>query len=128
MSALFDTSLLLDYLNGVREAAEVCESHKHRAITVLTWAEILAAAPAGVSAETREFLRGFERLATNEAIADRALELTLKYKALTLRHALPWATAESNRLVYVTVDAPLSISRASGILVPYRRAIAVEQE
>jgi predicted nucleic acid-binding protein len=121
VSALFDTSLLLDYLNGIPQAESVCTRHAHRAITVVTWAEVMAAAPASLSAQTREFLRGFERLAINEAIADRAFELIQEYRALTLRHAIPWATAQSNKLLYVTVDPPLANERHPTLLVPYRK-------
>lgn len=121
MSALFDTSLLLDYLNGVPQAESVCEQYSHRAITVLTWAEVMAAAPADLSLQTREFLRKFERLAINEAIADRALELTQGHEGLTLRHAIPWATAQANKLLYITSNAPLLPKATPSILIPYRR-------
>jgi predicted nucleic acid-binding protein len=120
VSALFDTSLLLDYLNGVPQAEAACGKYAHRAITIVTWAEIMTAAPLKLRGQTREFLRSFERLAINEAIADRAIELTQTYKGLALRHAMPWATAQANKLLYVTVDSPPPSVRDDSLLVPYR--------
>ncbi len=92
----------------------------HRSITVITWVEVMAAAPGPLSAQTRDFLRGFERLAINEAIADRALSLIQRHEHITMRHALPWATAQSNALVYVTPDFPKLGARDATVLIPYR--------
>ena len=120
MSAVFDTCLLVDYLRGLPEAHAAFETYPHRSITVLTWVEVMSAAPEDLAAQTRDFLRGFERLAINEAIADRALSLIQRHEQITMRHALPWATAQSNALVYVTADFPRLAVRDTTVLIPYR--------
>ena len=120
MSAVFDTCLLVDYLRGIPQAHAAFEANPHPSITVLTWVEVMSAAPEELSAQTRDFLRGFERLAINEAIADRALSLIQCYEQITMRHALPWATAQSNALVYVTPDFPKLVVGDATVLIPYR--------
>ena len=122
MSAVFDSSLLFDYLRGVRQASAAFEQHPNRAITVTTWIEVMAAAPEGLAGQTRDFLRGFERLAINEAIADRALALLSRHPGLGMRHALPWATAQINSLVYITTDFPRLAIRDATVVMPYRMA------
>jgi predicted nucleic acid-binding protein len=120
VSAVFDTCLLVDYLRGIPQAHAAFETYPHRSITVLTWVEVMAAAPEDLSAQTRDFLRGFERLAINEAIADRALSLIQRHEQVTMRHALPWATAQSNALVYVTPDFPKLAVKDATVVIPYR--------
>ena len=106
MSAVFDTSVVVDYLRGVKPAGIAFKRFPHRAITVTTWVEVMAEAPAALSLETREFLRTFERLAISEAVSDRALALMEQHTGLKLRHAIPWATALANELIYITCDLP----------------------
>lgn len=110
---------MLDYLRGLKPADAAFERFPHRSITVTTWVEVMDAAPLAVSARTRDFLRNFERLAINEAIADRALELMKQHERLNLRHAVPWATAQVNALVYVTADFPRIAIRDERVWVPY---------
>lgn len=128
MSVVFDTCLLVDYLRGVPQAHAAFETYPHRSITVLSWVEVMSAAPEDVGPQTRDFLRGFERLAINEAIADRALSLIQRHSQLTMRHALPWATAQSNSLTYVTPDFPKVAVRDGSVLIPYRNMVASRQK
>ena len=121
MSAVFDTSLVIDYLRGVKRAQEAFAQFPDRAITVGTWVAVMKAAPQRFEPQTREFLRGFERLAINEAIADRALALIQQHPRLDIRHAIPWATAQVNTSIYVSVDFPRVAAEDSTVYVPYRR-------
>ena len=121
MTAVFDTALVIDYLRGVKRAQEAFAQFPDRAITVGSWVEVMKEAPPNLAPQTREFLRGFERLAINEAIADRALELLQQHPQLDIRHAFPWATAQINSSVYVTVDFPRLATQDPTVWVPYRR-------
>ena len=121
MTAVFDTALVVDYLRGVKRALEAFGQFPDRAITVGTWVEIMREAPSRLEPQTREFLRGFERLAINEAIADRALALMQQHDRLSLQQALAWATAQINNSVYVTVDFPRLTAPDPTVYVPYRR-------
>ena len=120
MSAVFDTTVVMDYLRGARPAASAFKRFPHRAITVTTWVEVMAAAPPSLSLETREFLRTFERLAISEAISDRALTLIERHGGLELRHAIPWATAVANELIYIACELPESWADKS-LWIPYSK-------
>lgn len=121
MTAVFDTALVIDYLRGVKRAREAFGQFPDRAITVGTWVEIMSEAPTRLEPQTREFLRGFERLAINEAIADRALALMQQHDRLTIQQALAWATAQINNSVYVTIDFPRLTAPDPTVYVPYRQ-------
>src|ERR1700761_598479 len=110
----------MDYLRGHELAATAFRRFPHRAITVATWIEIMSEAPAGLQPQTREFLRTFERLAISEGISDRALGLIERHPGLELRHAIPWATALANELIYITRDLPEEWADR-GLWIPYRK-------
>jgi predicted nucleic acid-binding protein len=122
MTAVFDTALVIDYLRGIKRALEAFGQFPDRAITVGTWVEIMSEAPTRLEPQTREFLRGFERLAINEAIADRALALMQQHDRLSIQQAFAWATAQINNSVYVTVDFPRLTTPDPTVYVPYRRS------
>jgi predicted nucleic acid-binding protein len=122
MNALIDTGLLLDYLKGEKRAAKAMEGCAHRSISVVTWLELMAACPDGLSEPTRGFLRSFERLSVSESIADEALRLMTAHPGLTLSRALTWASANVNQLVYMTTDARWLVKADSNIVVPYKSA------
>ena len=120
-SALIDTSLLLDYLNGDPRAKRALDRWDDRSISVITWLELLAVSPPGVLEATRGFLRTFERLSISESIADEALRLMSARPGLRLDRALTWASANVNQIVYVTVD-PAHVARTdNNVAMPYRR-------
>lgn len=119
MTALFDTTVLLDYLVGQRRATAVFKQFEHRALSVITWIELMSVAPQGQHDSTRAFLRSFERLSINEAIADAALRLIRDRPGLPLHRALTWATAVVNQATYVTLDREFVRPGEAGVLVPY---------
>jgi predicted nucleic acid-binding protein len=119
-SALIDTSLLLDYLNGDPRAQRALDRWDDRAISVVTWLELLTLSPARALEATRGFLRTFERLSISESIADEALRLMIARPGLPLDRALTWASANVNQIVYVTVD-PTHVARTdANVTMPYR--------
>ncbi len=106
VTAVFDTSLLVDYLRGHSAGACRVRKYPYRSITVLTWVEVMSAAPGDLAAQTRDFLRGFERLAINEAIADRALSLIQRREQNHDATCVAVGMAQSSALLYVTPDFP----------------------
>lgn len=120
MTVLFDTSILLDYLLGDKRAGVVFRQHRHRAVSVITWVEIMAVSPESKHETTRAFLRSFERLSINESIADEALRLIHERPGLTFHRALTWGTAIVNRMSYVTVEGAHLKREEPGVVMPYR--------
>jgi hypothetical protein len=77
----------------------------------------------GLDEPTRGFLRSFEKLSVSESIADEALRLMTGRVGLALPHALTWASANVNQLVYVTTDARWVTKADSNVVVPFRRSM-----
>ena len=46
MHALFDSNILIDFLNGIAAAKVELSLYESRAISVITWMEVLSGAPA----------------------------------------------------------------------------------
>ena len=123
-SALIDTCVMQDYLNGEERAQAAIEPYAHRSISVVTWLELMAACPAGLHEPTRSFLRGFERLSVSESIADEALRLMHERAGLALPRALTWASANVNQLRFVTAN-PAHVSKGDhNVVLAYRRKAA----
>ena len=119
VTALFDTSILLDYLLGDKRATEVFSRFEHRALSVITWVEVMGVAPEGQREPTRAFLRSFERLSISEAIADEALRLIRERPGLPFHRALTWATALVNKMTLVTADKSFTLDSDKDLLIPY---------
>ncbi|ARN18965.1 PIN domain-containing protein [Piscinibacter gummiphilus] len=102
--AVIDTGVLLDYLAGDERAQRAIAPCVHRAISVVTWLELMAVCPAGQLDAARGFLRTFERLSISESVADEALRLVQARPGLPLNRALAWATARVNQLYFVTSE------------------------
>ncbi len=119
MRALFDTNVLIDYLNGVAAAKAEIALYQRPAISVISWIEVLAGTKPGVEAETRKFLSSFERVELTEAIADRAVALRRAAK-MRVPDAIILAAARVENLLLVTRNTKDFAADQPGIRVPYR--------
>ena len=43
---LFDTNILIDYLRGIPQARTECDRHSDRAVSIVTWMEVMAGSTA----------------------------------------------------------------------------------
>jgi predicted nucleic acid-binding protein len=120
MNALLDTELLVDYLSGDGRAAAAMAPCVHRSITAITWVELMRRCPIERREATRAFLRAFERLSISESIADEAARLSHEKPGLSMARAINWASARTNRLVFLTTDASGVTADDHLVLVPYR--------
>lgn len=119
MKALFDTNILIDYLNGVAAAKTEIAHYERPAISVISWIEVLVGTKSTVEAETRKFLASFERLELNEKIAGRAVALRRATK-MRVPDAIILATAQVQNLLLVTRNTKDFTSNEPGIRVPYQ--------
>ena len=118
LRALFDTNILIDYLNGVDAAKTELARYERPAISVISWIEVLAGTKPDVEAETRKFLAIFERIELSEAIADRAVDLRRSAK-FRVPDAIILATARVENLVLVTRNTKDFPADQPGIRLPY---------
>ena len=120
-SGLIDTPLVRDYLRGDTRARDALQRIAHRSLSVVSWLELMAECPPALLADTKAFLRSFERLSVSEAIADEALRLMLLHPGLARDRGLVWASATINQLPLLTCD-PRGLPKADPrIVVAYTR-------
>jgi predicted nucleic acid-binding protein len=55
VKALFDTNILVDYLNAVPEARTEFQRYTEKAISIVTWLEVMVGADGDLEAPTRSF-------------------------------------------------------------------------
>ena len=102
MKALFDTNILIDYLNGRRQAADEIARYSDRIISRIAWMETMAGVPKGGSEEeTRRFLDCFTVAELTPTIAERAVALRREL-GLKLPDAIILATARESGAILVT--------------------------
>ncbi|MEA3118933.1 MAG: hypothetical protein QOI13_2203 [Paraburkholderia sp.] len=75
VNALFDTSILVDYLAGVIAAMKELARYDYRAIGTITWMEVLVGTTAEDEAAIRAWLSSFVVIALDSAVATRAVEI-----------------------------------------------------
>jgi predicted nucleic acid-binding protein len=119
LRALFDTNVLIDYLNGIEAAKVELARYEHRAISVISWIEVLAGTKPAVESDTRKFLATFERVELTTAIADRAVALRRAAK-MRVPDAIILASARAENLLLVTRNTKDFPADEPGIRVPYR--------
>ena len=120
MKAVFDTNILVDYLNGVAAANHEIERYDEIAISIVTWMEVLAGADdAEEEAITREFLSRFKVQPVEKAVAERATKIRRQHK-LKLPDAIIWATAKELGRILVTRNTKDFSEKDAGVRVPYR--------
>jgi predicted nucleic acid-binding protein len=119
LRALFDTNILIDYLNGVEAAKAEVERYERPAISVISWIEVLVGTKAGLEAATRKFLSSFEQIELTERIADKAV-LVRRAAKISVPDAIILASAQIENLVLVTRNTKDFTADAPGIRVPYR--------
>ncbi len=115
---LFDTCILIDYLRGVAPARAECERHADRAISIITWMEVLAGADAASEDDIRSFLLNFHPLPLVQGVAERAVAIR-RSRRIKLPDAIIQATSESDGRLLVTRNARDFPAGTAGVRIPY---------
>ncbi len=116
--ALFDTNILIDYLNASAASKSELARYAEKAISVVTWMEVMVGAKGDLQAPTRAFLNGFKRIAIDDDIAERAVDLRKSHK-MKLPDAIIWASAQQNAMLLVTRNTKDYPKGDPGVRVPY---------
>jgi predicted nucleic acid-binding protein len=119
VSALFDTNILIDYLNGVEQAKTELDKYSDKAISLITWMEVMVGATPETENIVRGFLSGFVNLPIEERVSDVAVALRKQHK-IKLPDAIVWATAQVNKRILVTRNTKDFSHDEPGVRVPYR--------
>jgi predicted nucleic acid-binding protein len=118
VGALFDTNILIDHLNAVPQARAEIARFDDRAISIITWMEVMVGASTDLMEPTRRFLEGFNVIAPDDGIADRAVSLRRAHR-IKLPDAVIWATAQTTGRLLVTRNTRDFPAEDPGIREPY---------
>lgn len=119
VKALFDTNILVNYLNAVPKARTELQRYPEKAISIISWMEVMVGASGDLEAATRSFLRGFDILIVDEQIAERAVSLRQSHR-IKLPDAVIWATAQVHAMLLVTRNTKDFPDGDPGIRAPYK--------
>jgi predicted nucleic acid-binding protein len=119
VKALLDTNILIDFLNAVPEARAELNRYETKAISIITWIEVLVGAPPLATRTTRDFLDSFELIELSEKVAERTVRLRQQHR-LKLPDAIIWASAQAHAMLLVTRDTKGFPADDPGVRIPYR--------
>jgi predicted nucleic acid-binding protein len=120
VSVLFDTNILIDYLNGIDQAKIELENYSDKAISTITWMEVMVGATPETEAVIRGFLAQFNNLPIDNKVSEVAVKLRKKHN-IKLPDAIVWATAQTDKRILVTRNTKDFSVNEPGIRVPYQR-------
>ena len=115
---LFDTNILVDYLNGIPQAKTELTLHTDKAISIVTWMEIQVGVAPADQVVLDLFLLGFTVLPIDTPVSVKAVELS-KSTRIKLPDAIIWATALVNQRLLIARNSKDFSPSAQGVLVPY---------
>lgn len=119
MIALFDSNIVIDYLNGIDPAAVELAQYSQAWISPITWIEAQVKAPPGLEDATRAAIdANFRRIELDEATLAESLKLRRSHR-LKLPDAMIWASARVNGWQLVTRNTKDFSPSWAGIRVPY---------
>jgi predicted nucleic acid-binding protein len=119
VKALFDTNILVDYLNAVPEARTELQRYTEKAVSIITWMEVMVGVEQDLEAATRNFLSGFDLVDVDERIAERAVSLRHDHR-IKLPDAIIWATAQVHGMLLVTRNTRDFPADDPGVRAPYK--------
>ena len=119
VSALFDTNILIDYLNGIPQAKAELQRYSDRAISVITWMEVMVGTRPDTLPGTKALLSGFVLLPIDDRVAERAVFIR-QTKRVKLPDAIVWATAQVSSRLLVTRNFKDMAEDEPGVRMPYK--------
>jgi len=119
VKAVFDTNVPIGHLGGVPQARDELHRFDERAISVITWTEVLVGTPRDGETAVRAFLDAFAVVDLQREIAARAVAIR-RHHRIKLPDAIVWATAQAAGALLVTRNTKDFPADDPGIRVPYR--------
>ena len=120
VKALFDTNILIDYLNGIPDAGKEIGRYREKAISLITWMEVMVGATAQDETIIKAFLSQFELLPIDSTVSAEAVAIR-RTRRIKLPDAIILATARTTDRLLVTrntKDFPAGLD--ADVRLPYR--------
>jgi len=120
MKAVFDTNILIDYLNGVSAAREEFQRFQLRQISVITYIEVMVGAENSEEESLLDaFLATFEIIGVTTEIAKETISLRKRFR-LKIPDAIVYATARVHGCLLVSRNTKDFQSAWPDVRVPYK--------
>ncbi|WP_413458520.1 type II toxin-antitoxin system VapC family toxin [Herbaspirillum huttiense] len=119
VKALFDTNILVDYLNGIGHAKKELARYEYRAISIITWMEIMVGANEENEEALRYWLSSFQVIPLDGFIAERAVQIR-QQRRIRLPDAIVWASAMEQSLLLISRNTKDFPADEPGVRVPYK--------
>jgi len=120
MKAVFDTNILIDYLNGFKQAKKELSLYEDKIISIITHIEVLAGAKSCKQESIlRQFLSTFTVIDLNNHIADKTITLRRKLR-LKVPDAIIYATARQQGCMVVSRNTKDFKKEWPDVRVPYK--------
>jgi predicted nucleic acid-binding protein len=120
VKALFDTCILIDYLNGISLAKRELELYEDLGISVITWMEIMVGVNNKDQNKIEEWLLStFDILDINKIISYKAVSVR-KEKKIKLPDAIIYATALATERLLITRNTKDFSGNDPTIRIPYQ--------
>jgi predicted nucleic acid-binding protein len=101
VKVLFDTNVLIDFLNDHPEARAEIHRYFDRAVCIITWIEVLVGVSDHLVEPTKLFLSEFDIVDVRPEIAAEAVRIRQTFR-LKLPDSIIWATARADSRLLVT--------------------------
>jgi len=118
VKALFDTNILIDYLNGVPQARDEIQLYHDKAISIISWMEVMVGADTRFEQASRAFLGRFQLIELNDRIAACAVVLR-RERRIKLPDAIIEASAQVNGMLLVTRNTKDFDAGSPAVRIPY---------
>lgn len=119
VKAVFDTNILIDYLNGVRAAKKELSRYSSRQISIITYIEVMVGSQNESEEQAlRGFLSSFEVLELTAKVANEAISIR-KQTRLKIPDSIVYATARTQGCILVSRNTKELKREWPDIRVPY---------
>jgi predicted nucleic acid-binding protein len=118
VKALFDTNILIDFLNGIDAASKELAHYQDKAISIITWMEVQVGTRPQDQQAVDRFLTRFSVLPLDASFAGRAVALRREH-GIKLPDAIIWATAQAQGRLLVTRNSKDFAPSHPGVRIPY---------
>lgn len=115
---LFDSNILIDFLKGLVVARDEINRYSEKAISVISWIEVMAGTTPQVDAITREFLTRFTIVPITDEITERTI-MNRRTTRLKLPDAIILSTSQVQGRILVTRNTRDFSSPSLKIRIPY---------
>ena len=118
MKALFDTNILIDYLNGIEAAKQEIERFPNAAISTITWIEVMVGTTPDEEPATRQFLSRFRLIPVSPDVSERAVKIRQETR-IRLPDAVIRASAEAEEALLISRNTKDFPEDEPWVRVPY---------